>query len=290
MEILIVSGQSGAGKSSVARVLEDCGFYCVDNMPVELLPPFAEMCMASKGRYERVALVTDVRAGQSFDALFTSLSLLRAMNCEYRIMFIESRTDIIVRRYKETRRIHPLAKDGEGLESAIEKEYELLSPIRAGADIIINTSSLNSTTLRTHVMELFTQIPSKNNILVDIRSFGFKYGLPTEADIVFDVRFLPNPYHIPELRPFSGIDEPVRHFVLNWPQTGEFNRRILSLMDFLIPQYAEEGKLSVVTAIGCTGGRHRSVVIASILHEHMIEREFRSILTHRDIQRDKGEQ
>jgi UPF0042 nucleotide-binding protein len=289
LEFLIVSGMSGAGKSHVARILEDLGYYCVDNMPMVLLPPFAEMCMQSHGartdgtRFAKVALVTDVRAGQSFDSLFSSLALIRAMNCEYRLLYLEARADVIIRRYKETRRRHPLAQEGESLEQTVSREYGLLEPVRAKATWIVDTTTmLGGTVLRDHIASLLS-MQTRGNILVSVISFGFKYGLPQEADLVFDVRFLPNPYHIDELRALSGLDGAIRDFVLKWPQTDAFLHKLGDMMEFLLPQYIAEGKSNLVAAIGCTGGRHRSVTVAQYLHEFLLEREYRSAIRHRDV-------
>ena len=289
MEFLIITGLSGAGKSMVVKFAEDMGYYCVDNMPVELIPAFAELYMAaqsqSKPTHERVALVTDVRAGQSFDALFESLHLIRAMNCEYKILFLESKPDTIMRRYKESRRRHPLAMDNESLEQTLAREYELLLPLRERADYVVDTSSLSTTQLRSHIAALFSE-KGRRPMVVSLVSFGYKYGLPTESDLAFDVRFMPNPYHISELRSLSGLDEPVRDFVLKWPQTQDFLRRLKGMIDFLLPQYFEEGKTSLVISIGCTGGRHRSVAVSRVLFEHLQEKGYHAVLSHRDISRD----
>ena len=290
MDFLIVSGLSGAGKSHVAHVLEDLGYYCVDNMPMELLPPFAEMCLSSlhrgAGPFEKVALVTDIRAGQSFEALFSSLTLIRAMNCEYRILFVEARPEAIIRRYKETRRRHPLT-DGqpdEPLERTVAREHELLEPVRAKADWIVDTTGLNGAELRAHIADLLA-LSTAGSLHAGVISFGFKYGLPQEADLLFDVRFLPNPYHILELRALSGLDEAVCEFVLKWPQTQDFLKRLTDMMDFLLPQYMAEGKSTLVIAVGCTGGRHRSVTVARYLHDYLLRGAHRSTISHRDVGR-----
>lgn len=273
----------------VAKLFEDMGYYCVDNMPVELIPAFAELYMAAQSqgqnRHERVALVTDVRAGQSFDALFQSLRLIKAMNCEYKILFLESKPETIIRRYKETRRRHPLAIDGESLEQTVSREFELLRPVREQADYIVDTSTFSTSELRGHISALFSG-KDRRPMIVSLVSFGFKYGIPMESDLVFDVRFMPNPYHIPELRALSGIDEQVREFVLKWPQTQDFLRRLKGMVDFLLPQYFEEGKTSLVLSIGCTGGRHRSVTIARHLFDDLQDKGYHAVLTHRDISRD----
>jgi UPF0042 nucleotide-binding protein len=289
MEFLIISGLSGAGKSMVIRTVEDIGYYAVDNMPVTLIPAFAELYVKSaaqdRGAYERVALVIDIRTGQTFDALFASLSLIRAMNCDYRILFVECKPDVIIRRYKETRRRHPLQKDGEPLAEAIAREAALLAPVRDSADKIIDTSQLSSGTLRTHLEGILTGA-GRRPMVVTVMSFGFKYGLPLESDLVFDVRFLPNPFHIAELRALSGLDGPVAEFISRWPQTQEFLTRLKDMTGFLLPQYAEEGKSGLVIAVGCTGGRHRSVMTAKALYDDLRERGHVAVLTHRDITRD----
>lgn len=283
MEFLIVSGLSGAGKSRVATLLEDIGYYCVDNMPVELIPRFAELCVASGERYNRVALVTDVRAGTSFDELFHCLELLRALNCAYKILFVEAKTEVILRRYSETRRKHPLAADAESIENAILRESELLIPLRSRADYVIDTSNLMPADLREHIIELFSPDGKAHPMFVQVMSFGFKYGLPPAADMVFDVRFLPNPYYIGELRPCSGLDERVSGFVKGWPQTETFLTKLKDITEFLLPQYVAEGKTTLSIAIGCTGGRHRSVTLACELGAFVSAQGYNSTVTHRDI-------
>jgi UPF0042 nucleotide-binding protein len=260
-------------------------------MPVTLIPDFAELYMKSAAQdrdaYERVALVTDVRAGQTFDALFHSLSLIRAMNCETRILYIESNHDVILRRYKETRRRHPLQQDGEPIKQAIEREETLLAPVRGSADFIVDTSRLLPSALQAHLEGLLTGA-ERRPPLTTIMSFGFKYGLPAESDLVFDVRFLPNPYHIAELRHLSGLDEPVADFISRWPQTQDFLVRLKEMIGFLIPQYTEEGRSGLVVSIGCTGGRHRSVMVADALTGELRARAYPVVLTHRDIRRDSA--
>jgi UPF0042 nucleotide-binding protein len=292
VEFLIISGLSGAGKSAVIKAVEDLGYYAIDNMPVTLLPTFAELYVKSsaqdRGPYERVALVTDVRTGQTFDALFASISLIRAMNCGVRILFVESTPETIIRRYKETRRRHPLQQDGEPLAEAIAREVSMLAPVRDHSDYIIDTSSLSSKALRTYLEGLLTGA-GRRPMVITVMSFGFKYGLPLESDLVLDVRFLPNPFHIPELRALSGLDEPVAEFIRRWPQTQEFLTRLKDLAGFLMPQYIEEGRSGLVVAIGCTGGRHRSVMLAHTLYENLRERGHYAVLTHRDIAQDPAQ-
>jgi UPF0042 nucleotide-binding protein len=289
MEFLIISGLSGAGKSMVLKTIEDFGYYAVDNMPVTLIPAFAELYLKSavqdRAPFERVALVTDIRAGQTFDALFHSLGLIRAMNCDYRILYIESTPEVILRRYKETRRRHPLQRDGEPISEAMAREEALLVPVRESADFVVDTSKLSPSALQVYLEGLLTGAPRRPT-LVTISSFGFKYGLPQESDLVFDVRFLPNPYHMPDLRAMSGLDGPVAEFIGRWPQAQEFLSKLKDIMGFLIPQYNDEGRSGLILSIGCTGGRHRSVMVAKELADDLRERGHPVVLTHRDIGRD----
>ncbi|MCL2003743.1 MAG: RNase adapter RapZ [Oscillospiraceae bacterium] len=289
MEFLIISGLSGAGKSMVLKTVEDLGYYAVDNMPVTLIPAFAELYAKSaaldRAPYERVALVTDVRAGQTFDALFHSLELIRAMNCDTRILYVESTPEVILRRYKETRRRHPLHQNGEPLVNAVEREEALLIPVRENADFVLDTSRLSPVALRNQLEGMLTGA-ARRPLMVTVVSFGFKYGLPMESDLVFDVRFLPNPYHMAELRALSGLDEPVKEFISRWPQTQDFLARLKEIMAFLLPQFTEEGRSGLVISVGCTGGRHRSVMVAKALSDDLRERGHQAVLSHRDILRD----
>ena len=267
MQFVIISGMSGAGKSKAASDLEDLGYYCVDNMPAEMIPQFAQLCLATKGRYEKVALVTDVRASMTFDALFLSLQKLDEMRLQYSIYFIEASTETIIKRYKETRRLHPLMKDGSSLSDAIARERRLLDPVRTRANAILDTTNLSTGKQRGMLMDLAAGGRRERSMHVRVMSFGFKYGLPLDADLVFDVRFLPNPYYIPELRNMTGMDEPVRSFVFQYQQTKDFAAKIEDLLAFLLPNFVDEGKTDVVIAVGCTGGKHRSVCLARELSE-----------------------
>lgn len=283
MEFVILSGMSGAGKSCGAAVLEDIGYYCVDNMPSALIPKFAEMCIATKGRYEKVVLVTDVRSGADFNSLFDALDCLRDLDCTYKILYFEASTDTIIRRYKETRRRHPLAEDGVSTKDTIEREHKMLEEVRVRADFIVDTTNLPTAKLRERMIELFESggNPDKS-INITVMSFGFKYGIPVESDLVFDVRFLPNPYYIPELKSKTGLDAPVRDYVMSRPQTGDFLKHLFNLCDFLVPQYIEEGKTSLVISIGCTGGKHRSVALTEELAKHIAESGYSVGVIHRD--------
>jgi UPF0042 nucleotide-binding protein len=285
MEFIIISGLSGAGKSQAASIIEDMGFYCVDNMPVSLIPRFAELCMAGTGQYERVALVTDVRGGQNFGGLFEALDTLHAMNCDYKILFMEASQETIINRYKETRRSHPLAKNGRSLADAVREEVTMLSPVRRRAEYIIDTSALSTAKLRGEILRLFGDGEKENAMSVSVISFGFKYGIPIEADLVFDVRFLPNPHYIADLREKTGLDEAVRSFLFGYQQTTDLMGHLERLMSFLLPQYVEEGKTALVIAVGCTGGKHRSVAITRALSEFIRQKGYSASENHRDMTR-----
>ncbi len=285
MQFVIVSGLSGAGKSKTASFLEDIGFYCVDNMPTDLIPQFAQLCMATKGRYERVALVTDVRASLTFDGLFKALDSLDQMQLQYTIVYVEASTEVIIKRYKETRRKHPLAKDGSELTAAVERERQLLEPIRNRANAIIDTSALSTAKLRGEVINLVAGDLKDRAMTVTVVSFGFKFGLPVEADLVFDVRFLPNPYYIPELRNLTGLDSEVRDFVFSYQQTRDFTEKVEDLLSFCLPSYVDEGKTNLVIAVGCTGGKHRSVSVARELGDFIARKGYSVTLSHRDLGR-----
>ena len=283
MEFLIITGLSGAGKSRAADVLEDLDYYCVDNMPVALMPRFAELCMATKGRYEKVALVTDVREKDGFDTLLTTLDELRTMDCNCRILYMDADVRTLVRRYKESRRPHPLAVPGSTVEESIKREMRLLAPVRERAEYIVSTANQPLSALQQRLFSLFAGADRKRELDITIMSFGYKYGLPMEADLVFDARFLPNPFYVEELRPQSGLDPAVSDYVLSFQQTEEFMRQLDTMLDFLLPLYVEEGKLGLTIAVGCTGGRHRSVAIAAALNERLQAKGHKSVNLNRDI-------
>ena len=285
MEFLIITGLSGAGKSRAADVLEDLDYYCVDNMPVALIPRFAELCMDAHGRYERVALVTDVREREGFGELPGILEDLAAMDCTVRILYMDADTRTLVRRYKESRRPHPLAGPGVSIEEAIRKEQELLAPIKERADFVVNSANLTPGMLQNRLFGLFAGDGKKREIEVTVMSFGYKHGIPLDADLVFDVRFLPNPFYVEELRPLCGLDRPVSDFVFSYQQTRIFMQRVEELIDFLLPYYMEEGKLGLTVAIGCTGGRHRSVAIAAELNKYLNVKGIGAVSVHRDMER-----
>ena len=285
MEFIIISGLSGAGKSKAASFMEDMGFFCVDNLPAPLIPKFAELGMAGTGEYDRVVLVTDVRSGTNFSALFQSLEALKGMKCPYRILYMDASDDVIIKRYKETRRSHPLAEECDSLEGAIALERRMLAPLRERAEFVVDTSDLSTAKLRGELLRLFGRGSQEGAMTVSVTSFGFKHGLPREADLVFDVRFLPNPYYVQELRPRTGLDNGVRDYVFSGGAAGEFLEKLQDLVGFLLPKYVEEGKTALVVAVGCTGGHHRSVAIAHALAAYIRGRGYPVTESHRDLGR-----
>ena len=285
MDILIISGLSGAGKSKAASYLEDMGFYIVDNMPAVMILKFAEFCAGGSGRYDRVALVYDVRTASSFTELFDVLDKLRAMEGACRMLFLEAEPEVIIKRYKETRRRHPLADQTDSLEEAVRRERELMQPVRERADHIIDTSRTSTAQLRGELLRLFGDPEEKGGMTVSVTSFGFKYGLPLDADLVFDVRFMPNPFYIEELRPRTGLDQAVNDYVFSFQQTQDYLKRLKDLLAFSLPLYAEEGKTSLVIAVGCTGGHHRSVAVTHTLAEFIGSQGYQVSENHRDMNR-----
>ncbi len=280
--MLIISGLSGAGKSRVAAALEDLDFYCVDNMPAALMPRFAELCAATRGRYERVALVSDIRSREGFDELFKALDELNAAGFEYRILYVDASVETIVKRYKETRRRHPLGGEAVGLEAAVRREIKALEPVRQRADYVINTTNLTLGRLQRTLFHLFG-VGEGEKLRVSVMSFGYKYGIPIEADLVFDVRFLPNPFYVPELMNKTGLDDDVYDYVFSSEQSREFLGKLEELMDFLLPNYQEEGKMNLTVCIGCTGGHHRSVAVAEALMKYLTGKGQETECIHRDI-------
>ena len=283
MQFLIITGMSGAGKSRAADVLEDLDFYCVDNMPAELMPMFARLCMATKGRYEKVALVTDVREKNGFGELLHILDGFDELEFDYKILYMDADVKTLVRRYKETRRPHPLAQDGESLESSIRREEKLLEPIKKRSDYVIDTGSLTLGMLQNRLYSIFAEDGQKKSVTVNVVSFGYKFGIPTDADLVFDVRFLPNPFYVDDLRTMSGMDEPVKDYIFSSSSAGDFLKMLYEMVDYLLPLYAEEGKLSLNIAVGCTGGRHRSVAVAGALYDHLKKSGAKVTFTNRDM-------
>lgn len=285
MKLVIVSGYSGAGKSQAASILEDSGYYCVDNLPADLIPQFVRQCLATKSRYDKVALVTDIRGGLTFDGLFAALEQLDEMKQEYGILFMEANSEIIIQRYKENRRKHPLAQRGATLAEMVERERALLQPVRNRANWIIDTSYLSLRKLKGNVLEAVSGSGQDSAMSVNVISFGFKYGIPLEADLVFDVRFLPNPYYIAELKEHTGLEKPVRDFIFSYQQTKDYVAKIEDLLNFSLPYYADEGKTDLVIAVGCTGGHHRSVALAREFADYVTSLGYQTSCNHRDMGR-----
>lgn len=287
MRFVIVTGMSGAGRSSAMRILEDDGYFCVDNLPVSLLPTFMQLTEDSSEQIEKVALGLDIRVGE--DALRETASVLqelRRSGYQFEILFFEASTPILVKRYKETRRLHPLAKGGR-IDSGIETERELLSELKSDADYIIDTSTLLIRDLKQELERIFVKEEKYCNFYLTFVSFGFKYGIPTDADLVFDVRFLPNPFYIDELKPLTGNDEEVYNYVMKFPNSNEFLAKLKDMLDFLIPNYMIEGKNQLVIAIGCTGGKHRSVTLTNAIYKEFENTEYGCKKEHRDIEKDR---
>ena len=285
MEFVVVTGMSGAGKSRAISALEDIGFYCVDNIPPQLIPTFHQLCRSAKQPFSRVAVVTDIRGGDMFNTLFDSLEQLRNERMDYKILFLDAADFVLSNRFKETRRKHPLADSYMGsLEQAVKLEREVLRPVRERADFIIDTSFLSPAQLKERISSLFLGNAS-DALMIHCVSFGFKYGVPAESDLVFDVRCLPNPFYVEELKNLTGLDEPVRSYVMRWEQTKGVVQRLISLIDYMLPLYCDEGKSQLMISIGCTGGKHRSVTLAQLLYNHLVEAGRRASVNHRDIRK-----
>jgi len=285
MELLIVTGMSGAGKSSVADVLEDIGYFCVDNMPPKLLPTFTQILMQSSEERSRVAIVIDARLGGSFNDLFSVLDELKTMDCKFKILFVDADNEVLLHRYQETRRKHPFGdKYGYETGEAIAKEREMLLPAKNAANFVIDTSQMNTATLKSRIAGMFLS-NAANSLKISCCSFGFKFGIPKESDLVFDVRCLPNPFYIPELKEHTGLEEPVRDYVLKFDESKNLLPLLYNLVDYLIPLYRAEGKSQLTIAVGCTGGKHRSVVFAEQLYNHLNSRGDTCNVFHRDITR-----
>lgn len=277
-ELVVITGMSGSGKASVLNAFEDLGYYCVDNLPVELIPRFAEL--SANSEIERTAIVVDIREGRQLHKLPNMLKKLRA-SVHAKVIFLEASDDVLIRRFSETRRPHPLGKS-ETVPRAIASERERLLEIRNLADFIIDTSKFNVHHLRAHVIEKFKRGQSDTAIAVSCVSFGYKHGVPQDCDLLFDVRFLPNPHFIPELRPFTGRDPKVARYVRSFPQTREFIERISKLLIYLLPHYVAEGKSYLTIGFGCTGGRHRSVMMAEEVRKRLAKAKYNVTVTHRD--------
>lgn len=282
MEFLVITGMSGAGKSQAMKVMEDMGYFCMDNLPPALLTKFAELCVESKKSIENIAVVVDIRGGLFFDTLFNSLDDLEASEINYKILFLDSSDKVLIKRYKELRRPHPLKPEGNIIDGILE-ERELLKEVKNRADFIMDTSSLTLGMLREEIANIFLEGGEKRNITISVNSFGFKNGILMDGDLVFDVRFIPNPFYIPELKHISGENEETKNYVFKWPQTNTFIEKTIDMLEFLIPNYVTEGKTQLVIGIGCTGGFHRSVAISNKIAEILIANGHRTIVNHRDI-------
>ncbi|HHV99690.1 MAG TPA: RNase adapter RapZ [Clostridiaceae bacterium] len=285
MRIFIITGISGAGKSLVANYLEDLGFFCVDNLPPSLIPKFAEVCFQSNGKMDKVALVIDIRGGELFNDLFPALETLKEDGFSYEILFMEASDNVLIKRFKESRRTHPLAPEGRLIKGIIE-ERQMLKKVKEKADHIIDTSNLTPRQLKEEIVRIIGDEKTYKGIIINIMSFGFKYGIPIDCDLVFDVRFIPNPYYINSMKKLTGRSEVVKNYVLKFEETTRFLDKLTDMLEFLIPNYVKEGKASLVIGIGCTGGRHRSVAIADELYQRLLEKQHSVIIEHRDIDKD----
>lgn len=282
MKFVVVTGMSGGGKSTAMKMLEDAGFYCVDNLPVSLISTFAELIAPSGSEIEKAALGLDVRSKGSFAQMNQALDALKEKGYSFELLFMDAEDRVLVKRYKETRRIHPV--DGKGsMEESIKKEREMLKGIHDRADYVIDTSSLLTRELKEELDRIFLKNEEYNSLMINVMSFGFKHGIPLDADLVFDVRFLPNPFYIDELKLKTGNDKEVRDYVMSFPEAEEFLKKLTDMIEFLIPNYVKEGKHRLVIAVGCTGGRHRSVTLANALYEALKNKgNYGLSINHRD--------
>ncbi len=287
MKLVIVTGMSGAGKTVALKMLEDLGYYCVDNLPIPLIEKFTELTIGSPGQSSQVALGIDVRSGQELSLLTKILESWKNDGISFEILFLDASDKVLVKRYKETRRSHPLAGMGR-IDSGIAKEREKLGFLKGQADVILDTSKMLTKELRQELERIFLEDKNYSNLFVTVLSFGFKYGIPADADLVFDVRFLPNPFYVEGLRFKTGEDAEIQEYVMQGAIGSVFLEKLYDLLDFLIPNYVLEGKNQLVIGIGCTGGKHRSVTIAKALYEHLAQKKELGIkLEHRDIENDK---
>lgn len=285
MELLIVTGMSGAGKSSAANALEDLGYYCVDNIPPLLIPSFVDLSKRGGTPIPKIAIVTDSRGGELFNSLTSILDELSLGGIDYKILFLDSSDTELIRRYSETRRKHPLTEKANiTVEEAVKRERKLLLNIRARANYVIDSSSISAGQLKKQLINLFNS-DNNDTLNIQVASFGYKYGSVNDANLVFDVRPFENPYYLPELRKLTGLDKPVFDFVMSDPNAKEFAQKIIDLLDFSIPLYISEGKSQLIIAFGCTGGKHRSVTFAELIYKHLLEKGYKVNVNHRDIEK-----
>jgi UPF0042 nucleotide-binding protein len=281
-KFIIITGLSGAGKTLALKVFEDFGYFCVDNLPPALIPTFVELCRQSRKRINKIALVIDIRGGGFFEGLFESLKTVQEKGSHYKILFLEASDEILIKRFKESRRRHPLALEGRIIDG-ISNERKKMAKLRGAADCIIDTSYKTPGQLKEEIVRFFMEPEKEEPIVINLVSFGFKQGIPLDADLVFDVRFLPNPFYIDELRPLSGEDPEVKNYVMRWEESKEFLKKLDEMVEFLIPYYIREGKSQLIIAVGCTGGRHRSIAIASELAVLLKSSRHKVIVGHRDM-------
>ncbi|MBO4616369.1 UPF0042 nucleotide-binding protein [Lachnospiraceae bacterium YSD2013] len=282
MRLVVVTGMSGSGKRTALKMLEDMGFYCVDNLPVKLIDKFVDLVSEKNTELTKVAMGIDVRADEPFSEVVKILNDIKARDIRLEILFLETSEQVLLRRYKETRRLHPLSPDGR-VEEGIRKEREILVDIRKIADYVIDTSNLLTRDFKEELDKIFLQNKQYNNLMVNILSFGFKNGIPQDADLVFDVRFLPNPFYVERLKNLTGLDEAVQDYVMGFKEAGEFLDMLENMLRFLIPNYIKEGKYQLVIGIGCTGGHHRSVTLATELYKRLSSGNYGITITHRDV-------
>lgn len=281
MQFTIVTGMSGSGKTRVIRYLEDMGYFCIDNMPPMLIPKFSEMLTTATGKFSDVALVIDVRVGEMISELATQLQELRRKGYDVRVLYLTADDSTLVKRYKETRRSHPIY-NADGLLASIRQERTMLEKLYVSSDYVIDTSNLTNAALLDELKEIFGE-DNKKSFTVNVMAFGYKYGMPMDADLVFDVRCFPNPFYIDELKYKTGNDKEVQDYVMKFPEAQKFMDKLCDMMDFMIPLYEEEGKISITIAIGCTGGKHRSVTMTNKLGEHLGKKGFKVNVTYRDM-------
>ena len=285
MEFLIITGMSGAGKSLCVKHFEDIGYFCVDNLPPSLIPKFAEICLQGQNKMDKIALIMDIRGGSLFLELFPALESLAAYGISYKILFLEAQDNVLVKRFKETRRMHPLSPEGRILDG-IKEERRILKAVKEKAHYIIDTSNFTPRQLKQEILNLFVEGKPFSGLIINVISFGFKYGVPIDCDLIFDVRFIPNPYYIDTLKILTGNDEEVSDYVMSFHESTVFLSKLVDMLDFLIPNYVKEGKNQLVIGIGCTGGKHRSVTIANRLFDILKAKNSSIVLEHRDIEKD----